>query len=323
MAPVGRPLTDLVKRDEPLTWAQTRPILEQLARELIAGERDSTLPSGISVGQVFVGQDGAVQLLDWPLVPVSDGNLRSVELLQHVAKFALEGKPADAEELTRPVHAPVPEHARPLLLRLMDKNASLDEFVASLEATRDRPRRVDFSRKLAYLWVLFVGHAFGLLLMFAPGFALAYVTRSDPTNVSKIAEYFWDVQTEGPQTKLYMVGTLFSTPVLFWPMAWAFWAFCFRGGFTHSLTGLRLVRQDGRPASRWQCALRALIIWMPIALLLLTGTMLKTQLGVAPELADTFMWAAVGLLGAYCYLSLLYPARSLLDWLAGTWLVPD
>ena len=38
------------------------------------------------------------------------------------------------------------------------------------------------------------------------------------------------------------------------PAVWVVWAFLTRGGLTLPLTGLALVRADGRKAARWQCA---------------------------------------------------------------------
>jgi uncharacterized RDD family membrane protein YckC len=152
------------------------------------------------------------------------------------------------------------------------------------------------------------------------------VARMDPENVSKLADYvkvIARVQEEGPQTKLRMVGTALSMPVVFWPLAWTIWSFCFRGGLSLRLMGLRLVRRDGRPASRFQCAFRTLLVWMPITLLLLFTNFLGIEFADNPDYSLTVWCCAIGVLVAYIYLSLLHPVRALHDWLAGTWVVPD
>jgi uncharacterized RDD family membrane protein YckC len=52
------------------------------------------------------------------------------------------------------------------------------------------------------------------------------------------------------------------------PLAWILGAGLARGGLSMLLTGIAVVRADGRRASRRQCLLRAAVVWLPIALLL-------------------------------------------------------
>src|SRR5262249_23915817 len=198
---------------------------------------------------------------------------------------------------------------------------SLEAFAAQLDATRDRPRRVGFGQKIAYLAVLVALHIFGLASMFSLNFLLHAIDRMDQASINELAGLFVAVQTTGPQTKLLWVGAALSMPVIFWPAAWTLWAFFFRGGFALRFTGLRLVRRDGRPASRLQCAFRALIVWAPITILLLMSTLLRSL--NQQDLGLTVAWCALGVLGAFVYCALVYSARSVHDWLASTWLVPE
>jgi uncharacterized RDD family membrane protein YckC len=319
----GRPLRDIVSPDAPLSWAHARPILEQLTSELIEAERDGSLPAIVTIDQVHVRDDGRVQLLDWPLT-IDASSLSPLELTQHAAMLLLEGRLPRPGELPRAIRAPVPAHGTPMLERLMglrDPGPSLQSFAAQLDATRDRPRRVGIGQKVAYLSVMAALLVIGLASMFTFNFLLHAIDRMDQASVNRIASVFVDVQNSGPQTKLLSVGAALSMPVVFWPMAWSLWAFAFRGGFTLRFTGLRLVRRDGRPASRMQCAFRTLVVWMPITLMLLASNLLRS-LG-QQDLALTVSWCALGLLGVYVYFSLLYPTRSIHDWIAGTWLVPE
>ena len=48
-----------------------------------------------------------------------------------------------------------------------------------------------------------------------------------------------------------------------YPNAWVL-----RGGASFWLMGLTLVDQKGQPARRWRCGLRTLLIWLPVAALL-------------------------------------------------------
>lgn len=120
--------------------------------------------------------------------------------------------------------------------------------------------------------------------------------------------------------------------VAFFPAVWVAWAYLFRGGISYRLTGLTLVRSDGRPAARWQCALRAFLVWGPIVgLLCLSAWVGSWYVAVwtggdahawAPWLSWASWWLAVLLLPVYALLALWLPERSLHDRIAGTYLVP-
>jgi uncharacterized RDD family membrane protein YckC len=110
------------------------------------------------------------------------------------------------------------------------------------------------------------------------------------------------------------------------------WAFVGRGGLSGRILGLALVQADGRPAARWRCALRALLIWAPVATLFLTGLWAEVGYWAALEegrsapgllwLAWAGAWSAWALLTAFAVLAIRSPVRGLHDRLAGTYLVP-
>jgi hypothetical protein len=117
------------------------------------------------------------------------------------------------------------------------------------------------------------------------------------------------------------------------PLVWAFWAFLFRGGLSYRIMGIALVRGDGRPASRLQCALRSLVVWAPPAALLILSLWLSVSYWSAwkPEpshsawmlwLSWLVWWCGVLLLIGYVALALWRPARGPHDRLVGTYLVP-
>jgi hypothetical protein len=115
------------------------------------------------------------------------------------------------------------------------------------------------------------------------------------------------------------------------PVLWVLWAFLFRGGWTLWLMGILLVRADGRKAARWQCAWRVLLLWLPVCGLLATAIWLTifwwyTDFGPSYVWATWLSWScwglAVVLLPLYATVAVLFPNRSLHDWLAGTYLVP-
>ena len=125
---------------------------------------------------------------------------------------------------------------------------------------------------------------------------------------------------------------IFSLP---FPLLWIVWAFALRGGLTFRLAGIALLRFNGRKALRIQCALRALLVWAPVAALLafslwLDGIWLAAWLRANLyhyEWAYWLSWAswslALLLLPLYVGLALWLPNRSLHDRLAGTYLIPQ
>jgi hypothetical protein len=120
--------------------------------------------------------------------------------------------------------------------------------------------------------------------------------------------------------------------IIIWPALWLVWAFLARGGFSFRIVGLALVGRDGRPAPRWRCAWRALLVWAPPTALLAASVWLgdwywSTWTPADPRfwarwLARVAWWSWLGLLVGYLGLALRSPARALHDRLAGTWIVP-
>jgi hypothetical protein len=106
------------------------------------------------------------------------------------------------------------------------------------------------------------------------------------------------------------------------PLLWGLWAFLTRGGFILQALGLSLVRSDGRPAMRGQCAARALLVWAPPTVLLLASLGVTAAAPGWDDLALCLQLLAAAVVGSYVFLALRSPARALHDRLAGTYLVP-
>jgi uncharacterized RDD family membrane protein YckC len=127
-------------------------------------------------------------------------------------------------------------------------------------------------------------------------------------------------------------GVAYNLQLVFWLGVWVLWAFVWRGGLTFRWLGLSLTRSDGRKAARWQCALRALLVWAPPVALWTITLWLDVWYWSAwpasepeawvPWLSWGLWWTGLILLPVYAMLAILYPRRSLHDWLAGTYLVP-
>ncbi len=124
LAPLGCPLPEFVHSEGTLTWHDARPLLEDLAGELMAACAEGTLPAALSPAQVWVQADGRAQLADTPLTASgaegakTDGSdqQRALFLLAQVAALALDGKPHASGTV---VQAPLPPDARKTMDRLL------------------------------------------------------------------------------------------------------------------------------------------------------------------------------------------------------------
>ncbi len=116
------------------------------------------------------------------------------------------------------------------------------------------------------------------------------------------------------------------------PLLWVLWAFIMRGGLSYRITGIFVVRSDGRVAERFRCLVRALLVWAPLAALLTMSYWVDDwywQLwdnNAAPSwmpwLSTCLWWSAWLFCAASAALAVRSPTQSLHDRLAGTYLVP-
>ncbi len=104
LAPLGSPLPEFLQSEGALAWREARLLLEELAGELAAAIADDTLPATLELAQVWVQEDGRVQLADLPLTPtpaeekLRDGTAqeRAMDLLERVAARAVQRAPRSA-----------------------------------------------------------------------------------------------------------------------------------------------------------------------------------------------------------------------------------
>jgi hypothetical protein len=310
-APMGCPLADLAG-PAGLPWADARPVLHELADELVKACADGTLPESLVVDQVWVQPDGSVILVDPiepPAAPSAPGKLahqeRALDLLRKTAALALEGGRRPRVGTTAPsaILAPVPEHAARVLDRLIGRArpgdkayTELASLVADLETDREKPTEVDVPRRAAHLAPLTL--ALVPLLVFS----------------------FYVAAPNGPIAPMRNAWVLTAIG----PALAVLWSALTRGGLLLGLAGIALVRSDSRPAERWRCAWRTLVAWTPVVALL-AGSCLASGRVLPPresQLAWMLWWLALATVIAYPLIALALPARSLHDRLAGTYLVP-
>jgi hypothetical protein len=95
-----------------------------------------------------------------------------------------------------------------------------------------------------------------------------------------------------------------------------------RGGVSMLLAGIAIVRSDGRRAGRRQCGVRAAVVWLPVAALLLGAAALQAWFPQRVYLAAGLWLLAVALLPVYVVIALRFPTRPPQDRVTGTYLVP-
>lgn len=306
---LGCSLADLAGPDG-LPWADVRPILHELAEELARACADGTLPERLSFEQVWVQPDGTVQLVD-PLEPSTPGPSkpgaaasdaeRALGLLARTAAMALEGGRRRGVLPASPlaIRAPVPVHAGRMLDRLIGRPrtgdatyADVGSFLADLERDRDRPTEVDTARRAAHL-----GPS---LLVALPVIVMIFGMTSPRAGD-------WHLPWWVPAAL---------------PFCAAAWAALLRGGLLFRVSGLALARWDSRPAERWRCAGRCLVVWVPVALPLAVAAWLGVQEPPRPSLAWAFWGTALAIVVVAPLLALIWPSRSIHDRVTGTWVVP-
>src|SRR5262249_27859436 len=79
--------------------------------------------------------------------------------------------------------------------------------------------------------------------------------------------------------------------ILGWPLVWTLWVFVTEGGLVFRFSGLCLVNRRGQSASRLRCAGRALLIWLPVAGLLVAAVWLEDWHWNTWQQGDHHVWA--------------------------------
>jgi hypothetical protein len=201
VAPAGAPLADVADPKNPISWADARTILEQLADELAQAEADGTLPQRLGADQLWVEPAGRLHLLDAPLPPTGPTAPPSespLGLLRQTASLALQGLPATRGERVR---APLPPHARVIADRLTARDnpyRSLADLRTDLAESHAHPARVTAGVRATHVGVqamfLIVPHllAFFLLVVVMFTWFQAVAAVSQASEAERIAK---DVRT--------------------------------------------------------------------------------------------------------------------------------
>ena len=318
IAPSGCPLADLAG-PEGLSWHDARPILEDLADELILSCVEGTLPQGLTVDQVWVQPDGRAILVD-PLALTEetsterlDDNARAIDLLRKAAIVVLEGGRHRFDQPSNTVRAPIPIHAHEILSKLMggpNPYARISEFREALETTRHHATEVSLGQKATALGVSALLMSIGLLIMY--GLTYLYLIGID----------YLAMRSEASLASNRWLRSGLMIAIAFFPLVWTFWSAATRGGFGLKFAGLGMVRDDGLLAPRWRCGLRTFLAWGSVALLLIASMVARHENPVQPWSAWVLFVLALVLPIAYSAGSLLVSSPLLLDRLSRLRIVP-
>ncbi|MFL5330692.1 MAG: protein kinase domain-containing protein [Gemmataceae bacterium] len=157
LAPTGFPFSTISTPAQPLGWAETHIILEQLTDELSAGNQDGTLLEPINLDQITVRTDGHIQIRDQfirvePIERITPNH--EIELLRDVAHFALEGRVHHKSTRPHAIRAPLPAYASELLGRLVGVKEpfhGLEDFRTGLADIRGKPTETTSQIRLVHL----------------------------------------------------------------------------------------------------------------------------------------------------------------------------
>jgi len=209
VAPAGVPLMDVVNPSRPLDWADARPLLEQLAAEMIISEADGSTIWRPAVEQVWVEPNGRLQIIDFPIPTGCRGNELSplplsgdpIALIRHVASLALEGKPRHASGHVR---APLPVSAAQVTDRLFGVDGTgydtLEPFAKDLADSHSHPTQVTGGMRAAQIGLQAVLQGFGLFWMVMLSGFFSFFMASGALNQAHSTEELRDLVAD-PSTR--------------------------------------------------------------------------------------------------------------------------
>jgi hypothetical protein len=313
--PAGWSLPGIITQQKRLSWVEARPLLEQLTEEMVATNRDGTIPDVLTPSQIWVQPDGGIVLLDVPTegfpAEVRNGvepeiHRGAMGLLRAVAVWMLEGQPRLGTGRPESIRTPAPKHAAHMLDRLVgvtEPYARVEEFHSNLADTHDRPTQVTRRLRTGHLVV----QAVLLPIVFLLWALVAHF-------LSGLLIFGTEIRRPSPERLAILSATVSVS------MLCVAGAFLCRGGWTLPMMGIVLVDGDGRIASRLRCAWRAFLVWLPVIALhsLLTSSLVDNDLA----LGGIMLGGTTLIMILYFFLTLVSPRRGLHDELAGTYLVP-
>ncbi len=321
----GVPVQTFTGSNQKADWQDYRQMLLDVALELRRGLKSQTLPSSLTLPQVWIDQNGHAKLLDRQLVNVVSGDGFYAEGPQPEVAVSIDAK---ATQLFKQFGS--------LLYRTKVFPVSAQEFLTELSRKEDSESTLDWAIK-------------ELESLSGDMGSLAWDSRTGILGVTigiELALYYlvagciflYCYQVEWiPANRRFFVGVAAG---LVLPTVFGYW---FYGGPVFKFMGIRVCNSRGRPAWRTTCAIRNAISWFaPVAfigvflLLMIIGESSMNQTNVvAGSLQADFQEkpaAALGVLitaglsllaiSAGIVVALISPQRGVVDLLLGTRLMP-
>jgi uncharacterized RDD family membrane protein YckC len=314
----GAPLVEATGPVGGLAWEHGRTVLLDLAEELRAAARDGSLPSWLSLDQVWLDRSGHVKLLDDPIQPpvgstsstsnpkesahstaIVPAAERAANLLRAVAEFCTRGQV-------------LPGHAQEFLRSLAARQDTLETLDWAVEQLRELTERSAVLRWDDRLGILGVIMATEYTFYWTAGLLIAMLS--------------WGV-TESTALRLL-------PPLIFDLLTPAVLGFWLCGGPAFWFLGIEVRRPNGQPAGRLRCAWRNVVAWLPLIsfnaalpfFMNMPAQYGRVESLTPQELAIVILSCGGSFLMLFALLGLIYgivrPQRGVQDWLAGTCLVP-
>jgi hypothetical protein len=310
-AVVGAPLVEALRGGDHLRWEHSRFVLLDLAEELAAAVADRTLPEPLTLEQVWLDRGGRVKVLDravsppgateaapGPATPAAE---RALGLLRAAADLCTRGQL-------------LPGHAQTFVQELAVRPAEPATLTWAVQQLRDLSRRSTELKWDERLGILGISAGLEYMTYWLAGLLLSVL--------------IWTL-TPLPRELRPLPVLAFDVALLAVLGSWL------RGGPVFRFLGIEVRRVDGRPASRWRCAWRNVVAWLPLIFFNAFVPMFMFMDTSEPQagtmslvFALLMMLTACGggcvqvlALGGVVY-SVARPRRGIQDVFAGTCLVP-
>lgn len=308
-------LSDLVSPKSGISMSHWYTLLVELTEELIAASEDKTLPPSLHPSQIWVQANGQLQLLDFPTMESSWATTNITEnecrkFLFDVSRVALQKKyKSDISENSREIHAPLAEKVRKSLRSLINPSnpKTLMAFLEEIRSLEKINVEVDRSMRLAHLAFMFIAIMPGIIvLILLTATAMAGLRGRVPTV---------------PLNDLGFLGAYVGMLTLF-TIANFIWTFAWHGGWTYKVAGIQVVHGNGKRCSRWTCAWRGLLAWLPIMITLLIAVSIVYFDGEYIMLGVFIALLTLLMLIAYIPICVINPVQSFHDQFFDFYLVP-
>ncbi len=310
----GAPLLEYLERTRPMSWASLLPVVQDVALELIAQEKEGWPSTAFSCDRIWINQLGQVKFLD-PRVPTIAGT----SLNPDGPTAAGSSEPMKIIETLMDAiirrHV-VPEHVlefREKLPGFRNHPQPLRIVEQELEAMEDLASR--------WTWIDRMGVAAATYgVEYWPLLSLAVVASLPLASTGWIAPY-----------QLGLLLTLVGSGLIL------ALGYSFDGGPVFRFSGVSVrQKRDLKPSSKWRCAIRNWISWSPalgiiglLGMLAGMGINAESTASVAVDLEPTIQLAvSVILLALLCFIlvlglliSILSPSRGIVDLVCGTKLI--